>query len=42
MKDIEDRKQLAENKKKNKEVKQSAKKEKQDNCYHIQVFKNSM
>ncbi len=40
MKDVEDRKQLAENKKKDKEAKQSAQKEKQDNRYFFQASKD--
>ena len=42
MKDVESRRQLAENKKKNKEAKQSAQKEKQDNYYFIQVSRDFM
>ncbi len=42
MKDVEDRRQLAENKKKDKEAKQSAQKEKQDNCYFLQASKDLM
>lgn len=42
MKDVEDRRRLAENKKKNKEAKQSVQKEKQDNRNFLQVFRNLM
>ncbi len=42
MKDVEDRRQLAENKKKDKKAKQSAQKEKQDNCYFLQASKDLM
>ena len=42
MKDVEDRRQLAENKKKDKEAKQLAQKEKQDNCHFFQASKNLM
>ena len=42
MKDLEDRRWLAENKKKNKEAKQSAQKEKQNNCYFLQVSRDLM
>ncbi len=40
MKYVEDRRQLAENKKKDKEAKQSAQKEKQDNCCFLQASKD--
>ena len=40
MKDIEDRRQLAENKKKDKEAKKLAQKEKQDNRYFFQASKD--
>ena len=42
MKDIEDRKLLAKNKKKNKEGKQLIPKEKQDNRYFFRVSKDFM
>ncbi len=42
MKDVENRRQLAENKKKNKEAKQSAQKEKQNNRYFFQASKDCM
>ncbi len=42
MKDVEDRRQLAENKKKDKKAKQSAQKEKQDNRYFLQASKDFM
>ena len=42
MKDVEDRRQLAENKKKDKEANQLAQKEKQDNRYFLQKSKNLM
>ncbi len=40
MKDVEDRKQLAENKKKDKEAKRSEQKKKQDNRYFLQASKD--
>ena len=42
MKDVEDRRELAENKKKYKEAKQLTQKEKQDNCYFLQSSKDLM
>ncbi len=42
MKVVEDRRQLAENKKKDKEAKQSAQKEKLDNRYFLQASKDLM
>lgn len=42
MKDVEDRRRLAENKKKNKEAKKSAQKDKQDSRYFLQVSRDLM